>query len=69
MTERADIQHKAKIVRLDLRDNMAHAQQLIGELRYLTACERDTQLTDAELVASLDARQWWEDRTRDGGDK
>lgn len=51
-----------KSVQRDINKHLDRISELNAEGKYFMACIRDATPTDAEHIAMIEARMWWEDR-------
>jgi hypothetical protein len=63
MTEREVSIKCAASVQRDINKHMDRIKELVQEARYFQICIRDASLSDAEQIAALEARIWWEERS------
>lgn len=52
----------ASSVQRDINKHLDRIEELMYEAKYFNLCIRDASLTNDELIASIEARIWWEDK-------
>lgn len=62
LTEREISEICVRSIQRDIRKHLDRISELNEEYRYFMACIRDATPTNAEHIAMIEARMWWEDR-------